>query len=342
MKKYLSQTIGNNENGLYICRLPTGYGKSYAVDEVIKEMLSDPSDTRKIFYLTSLKKNLPKELENSPDTLVLRSNLDQITEMLPDLEIPDLFRTAAYYRTLELAERLTELREKGSQFKEQIKFVENELRESERCFRHELQDHLKKRFHSKELRLNAIKKENTYRWIGELYPAVFTDEKRVLIMTMKIFLGKNSVIIDRSYDFITSDLLKDAVVFIDEFDATKSVIMEHIIERALGVSNDYLNLFGVILNGLTIEKMSADLQKALSTQNRVNKGLTELIKTGNEYINEFKLDYSCKMSSESIDRHQNFLFNDGSFHTVLEKGKQYISMQIHVLISGITKKQGQL
>jgi|GEM_PF-3629596 len=62
MKRFLSQVIERKENGLYFCRFPTGFGKSYNVREVIKDLLKSKDDRRKIIYLTPLKKNLPKEL----------------------------------------------------------------------------------------------------------------------------------------------------------------------------------------------------------------------------------------------------------------------------------------
>ena len=110
MKKYLSDIIDRHEKGLYVCRLPTGYGKSFSVEKVIRDILADASDDRKIIYLTSLKKNLPKSFVDSDDVLVLRSNLDQVMDILPELEIPEVFKTPAYHKTLRTAEKLSKLR----------------------------------------------------------------------------------------------------------------------------------------------------------------------------------------------------------------------------------------
>ena len=324
MKKYLSDIIDRHEKGLYVCRLPTGYGKSFSVEKVIRDILADASDDRKIIYLTSLKKNLPKSFVDSDDVLVLRSNLDQVMNILPELEVPEVFKTPAYHKTLRTAEKLSKLRKNNTFDKEYIDSVEKELIESESLFRHELQTHLKQTFHNKTARLDAIRTQNRYCWIGELYPAVFTDTKQVLIMTMKKFLSKNSVIIDHSYDFITAEFMENAVIFIDEFDATKAVITDHLIERALNVSNDYLDLFKAIFYGFRIESIPANLQMALSSDEHLSDDINMIMETGENLIHEFRLDLSCKMNNESIDRHQNYLFNDGSFHTVFERWKNYI------------------
>ena len=324
MIKYLSDIIKAYEKGLHICRLPTGYGKSFSVEEVIKAILLDVSDNRKVIYLTSLKKNLPKTFADSDGVLVLRSNLDQVMDILPNLEVPEIFKTPAYYKTISTVEKLIKLRKMNAFDKNYITSVEKELMEGEAVFRHELQTHLKQTFPNKTARLNAIQTQKKYRWIGELYPAVFTDTKQVLIMTMKKFLSKNSVIIDRSYDFITAEFMENAVIFIDEFDATKAVITDHLIERALNVSNDYLDLFKAIFNGFSIANIPSSLKRALSSDESLFDGINELFKTGNDLICDFRLDLNYKMCNDNIDRHQNYLFNDGNFHTIFERGNDYI------------------
>ena len=41
MKQYLDEIIRKKENGLYICPLPTGYGKSYEIFRKIAELVKD-------------------------------------------------------------------------------------------------------------------------------------------------------------------------------------------------------------------------------------------------------------------------------------------------------------
>lgn len=324
MKDYLMQKINNCQKGLFICRLPTGYGKSYAIEEAIREVLDDPYDKRRIIFLTSQKKNLPQGLFDRDDVLVLRSNIDQMTEVLVNIEVPENFRSDAYKRTLSLSWKLCTLRKKDIRDKDYIKTIEKELAKSESEFRREIRLHLKNAFPNKRERLNAIRTLNRYHWIGELYPSVFTEEKRVIIMTMKKFLGKNSVVIDRSYDFLTSDIAENAIIFIDEFDATKAVMTDHIIERALSVLNDFLSLFRGIKSGLRVEHMSSDMRTSLDDAGQLREKLDSLIAEGDELTEKFRLDLSYKMAEESTDRRQNFLFNDGCYHTILAPGRQYI------------------
>ena len=52
---------GNN-NGLFLLDMPTGYGKTYSVLKYIYEASLDESNSkRRLFFITTLKKNLPIE-----------------------------------------------------------------------------------------------------------------------------------------------------------------------------------------------------------------------------------------------------------------------------------------
>ena len=50
------------KNGLFLIDMPTGFGKTHSVLDYIYEIATD--DTRadqKVFFITTLKKNLPKD-----------------------------------------------------------------------------------------------------------------------------------------------------------------------------------------------------------------------------------------------------------------------------------------
>ena len=60
---------------------------------------------------------------------------------------------------------------------------------------------------------------------------------------MDKFLSKNTTIVEPSYMFYNSDIIKNAVIFIDEFDATKETILKKIIDNGLRDKVDYIELF---------------------------------------------------------------------------------------------------
>lgn len=51
-------------------------------------------------------------------------------------------------------------------------------------------------------KLNLINNDQNYQWIKKLYPAVSTDEKKIIFMSIDKFLVKNSTLIEPSYNII--------------------------------------------------------------------------------------------------------------------------------------------
>lgn len=101
-------------NGLYLCEVPTGIGKSYqaahAMEEYVKEIREEYAkamrqcartitDERKLIYLTPLRKNVGEEEEElkkayeneelfEKEVLHIKSNVDNIIENLGKVTIP--------------------------------------------------------------------------------------------------------------------------------------------------------------------------------------------------------------------------------------------------------------
>lgn len=69
-------------------------------------------------------------------------------------------------------------------------------------------------------------------------------------MSVSKFMKRNSILIDSSYEFLNSDLIENAVIVIDEFDATKDTIQSELIEKSLAMQEDYIQLFRQIYRTL--------------------------------------------------------------------------------------------
>ena len=105
-KQYIDSVLNDNVNGLFLCELPTGYGKTYTITNCMREYAANPNNTRKIIYLTTLNKNLPEEdlkrayndekLYNK-EVLRIRSNFDEVVDKIHVLDIPEEFISAEYY-----------------------------------------------------------------------------------------------------------------------------------------------------------------------------------------------------------------------------------------------------
>lgn len=335
MREYLLENMKKGNNGLYLCELPTGYGKTYQVVRAMKEYVDNVKDGRKIIYLTTLNKNLPEdelrslyqnEEEYKKNVLRLYSNLDQIVNHIHQVTIPEEMQSRAYQMLCADVSNYKVLLEKGNWDKDYKGYLEEKIMKNERIFRYEIRKKLKKSFKSKESRKKAIKNDKKFQWIGQLYPAVFTDDYRLILMSVNKFMKKNSVLIEDSYDFLKESFIKNSVVIIDEFDATKSVIRDEIINKSLAIQENYISLFRQICNNLDFENFSREMQISLEQiKNKKERYCFEgILARANEIRKKYYTQLNMKIKEELIDQKQVFLFNDGSFHTILDGGKSCI------------------
>ena len=340
MEKYLRDVMSDNKNGLYLCALPTGFGKTFTSVKLISEWIKENHSGRKIIFLTTLNKNLPEdELRDAlgdavyrQTVLRIRSNFDEVVEKLPELEISEQFQTESYQRLLQsIKQYIRAIRYEAGDRKYIIE-LENRVREAETGFRSMLTDHLRKVFPSKNARMEAIRHHADYRWMGKLYPAVFTDDYRVLMMSVNKFLTKNSVLTEPSYDFLKAPFIQNAIIFIDEFDATKATVKSEIIERSLGMKNDFLVLFRQLnrmLNTQHLSRKMRDSYAKIEEDKKARYTFSNLIKEADEIDEKYHTRLSYKTVESAIDRRQNFLLKDTSFHTVLQGGAKYIRAQVN-------------
>lgn len=351
MQDILNKYCQHNQ-GLLLLSMPTGFGKTYNVFKFIYDNYQEFADNnRKIIFLTNLKKNLVVEdlrkffiaggNEGDYDKYVLfiDSNSESVIKNFMEIDdkITDEFKNKDSYkkfkRHIELY-NVTKLYKKAQDsFKEQIR------KEYEPAFRGDIQAILKERFPSKEARLQAIKNDSDYQWIGKLYPAVFTDEKTVLFLSMDKFIVKNSTLIEPSYYFyerLDQGQFNNSLIFIDEFDSTKERILNHIIESGLQRKIDFIDLFLNIHNHLAKLKDSEDLTKCSKHWNKKQaegkdwlspkKQIEKLKKKAQEIFKKYKLQYPCKTDPKCFTRKRNFLFYDYKFHNVIDINKR---IEIH-------------
>lgn len=213
------------KHGLYMCELPTGNGKTFDSARAMKEYADSIEDGTKIIYITTLNKNLPEDALRAAygneelykqSVLRLRSNFDEVVEKILDIEVPEGMQTEAYLKLCKDVSLYRNAIDKRYADKEYIKELEDRITEGDRQLRYEITKRLKNSFSTKTQRKNAIRNDIKYRWIGKLYPAAFTDDYKILLMSVSKFMKRNSILIDASYEFLNSDLIEDAVIVIDE------------------------------------------------------------------------------------------------------------------------------
>ncbi len=350
IKRYVDN---ENGNGLLLVDMPTGSGKTYSAIKYIFDACMEPQNkNRRYIFVTTLKKNLPyKDLQQwfektgnqelyQEKVLVIDSNIDSVVDgWSPEVEsaIPvEIKKTDEYKnfrRDLSFVKKQRE--DKSPMMREFLESIEANLRDkTEPKFRRLVSDYLGKEYTTVDLRLYAIKTDKKWKWLGTLYPAVFTRERQVLFLSVDKLLSRNTTIVEPSYMFYNSDIIKDAVLFIDEFDATKNTVLKKIIENGLHDKVDYIELFKDIYAALHTDDFPAVLttpsQERMMGERR-NKSLQSIvddIRQKADYIHTtYSLQFKHRTMGEIADNYQNYLFQDHQFHTILNSNNSYILMQ---------------
>lgn len=335
--------------GLFLLDLPTGFGKTHAVLNLMFDAYhSQPQ--RKIIFLTDLKKNLPfKEfkqrfqeeewdkfnrdvLELDAYTEYLIKNWEKLEQLVtPTIEQTEEFRKLKYrigrYMQLEKTKGLP------SGLKEETKKEISE--EAEPAFRRYLRKWIYSLSDKPASRLDIIKKDHP--WIYEFYPSALSYEKRVLFMSVAKFLTKNDPLTKPVHDFFDPDFLQNALIFIDEFDASKEVLLKKIIEDnlrrkvdILGLTRDMQDAFlqhdlPSILAREQSVKDDGSLNKVQRKQNTLGQGLSDLKKRIEKLSSNHALRYHFRTVERSHERR--FLFYDWEFRTIAKDGMIYINLE---------------
>lgn len=350
IKRYVEN---ENSNGLLLVDMPTGSGKTYsAIQFIYNSCIAEANTNRKYIFVTTLKKNLPyddleewfikdgKQDQFKEKVLLIDSNMDSVIEGWSDeiekkipYEIKKLDEYERFKNDLIFVKR--QRLEKTREFRDYLASIERNLRIiSEPAFRKVVSEYLGKEYKTVDEKIMAIKTKEKWQWLGKLYPAVFTRERQVLLMSMDKFLSRNATIVEPSYMFYNSDIIKDAVIFIDEFDATKDTMLKNIIENGLRDKVNYVELFKDIYSSLHMD----EFPEALTIPSRQrqegqyrNQSLESVVEgiqeVADDIFRTYTLQFKHRTDGEVDANYQNYMFQDHQFHTILsDKDKRFITM----------------
>lgn len=342
LKKYC---LDDCENGIVLIDMPTGSGKTYNVIDFIYNHYKNFN--KKIFFITPLKKNLGyddlkkkflddgKDEEFHKDVLYIKSNMDMLIENFNEAykEIPDKIKNDKVTKHIRTLIKIIEAKSLNSEFKAEA--IENLREKWEPEFRSNLESYViynengEKRNY--EERLKFVEEENL--WIIKLYPSVMTDKAKIIFMTVDKFLAMNSTIIKPSYTILSDDVVKGAIIFIDEFDSAKENILNNIIKSSLNNKIGMLDLFHMIYAGLTVcdftKKLMTpsqyNIDKKKSTDNYYNP--TEIIEKFKTRADEIKDKYNLQFLHKLVGNPKDdayFLFQDYRFISILPSKNNYL------------------
>lgn len=344
----------NRQTGLLLFDPPTGSGKTHTVLQWIFDNYKRYCmEGRKIFFVTNLKKNLPfeelkddffipkKKLQDFDKHVVfLDSNADCLIKKFKDIEdsINAYFKNhKIYYKVKSVVNQINE-HESNPKLKSIVSSLKDDLRNKhEPEFRRKIEKYLKENYRNRQERIRAIQNQDELKWIGELYPAVYSSKRKVFFLSIDKFYHKNSTLVEPSYSFLENDLTKNAIIFIDEFDATKDNILKNIIEKGKRQRIDFIHLFTEIYWALSnnifpqkfitpSEKRKKLLDKGYGLKLDSVHGILE--KKAKEIVEHYQLQYSFKTvtSDNEVLNQRNLLFHDFQYHSVFRNDKKYIRL----------------
>lgn len=328
----------SRQNGLLLVDPCTGSGKTFYSCQAIYDYVHSANCTKKVYFTTTLLKNLPEEelkdayeKRKNPnfekEVLVIRSNEDFIKHNLTKAKVPEKYQNDIYEDLIDLVEDVNaeDFSKSPVIYKEEI---QERLRKKEREFRIFL-----RRIISEEIKGNMEEKKNIlrldkrYKWIGEIYPTVFTDDYKIYLISVKKMLYQNDTLIKPSYPFISAENLRNAIVFIDEFDATKETIQSSVIEEAVNTQNDYLDIVKELHSKLHDYTPAKDFYEPYQVYAAGKPYLHTLESLGKDVdflYEKYALSFNYKTIDENNDKARGFLFFDGSFRSYLKNNCHYI------------------
>ena len=353
IKKYCEDD--NADNGLLLIDSPTGSGKTHSVLDFIYDASNDERyKDRKFFFVTTQKKNLPQnELKERfkkdgklntfyEKFLFIDSNIDAIISGYDDdVEniIPEELKKLDEFKKFSDAVKMLK-KYKNNQGYSDLRSVvgplTDELRsKSEPNFRKAVEKMLSHEAKNIKEKLDLIHTSKKWQWVGKLYPGVFLSERQIIFLSMDKFLLRNATPLEPSYLFYNSRYMDRAIVFIDEFDATKDTILKSLINNSLQGKVDYIYLFTNIYNALMTKRFPASMTKPSSQRMKGeyrNQSLESIIDGVKSKAKKIHDDYSLELSHRTVleeneSMNKNFLFQDHQYHSVLDANKSYVSVE---------------
>lgn len=335
MQCAVEKFVKAKQNGLCLIDMPTGSGKTYLTGKIIGGFIRGEilQDVKTIIYLTPQKKNIDdifndirRDFSDSPslfDANVLRiyANYESVLDKFLDVydRIPYTIQNRQSCKDLKKQiELYNDLLTHNNIPKDILESTVSEIRKHyEIAFRKDLSEELSKvakRKRDKKAKLNS----KIYSWIKDIYPACLTEDRKVLFMTVDKFVSGNDPIISKPYRFISHSKTKNALIFIDEFDATKDVLLNQEIQNCTDYKMDLIKLFSSISNTLKGREFPVSIFANSLDENDITSSVYHFNKMKKYFLEvekKYNLNYLFKLDSqEDTDRY--FLFDDYQLHTV--------------------------
>ena len=308
--------------------LPTGARKTTSIVNFIAKYIASGGKNN-IFFITTLKKNLPINEDPAEDQLrksfeengigALYEQKVMMVEALGrmlytnyNLLTPLEQRYALQFMGPKMASELKSLLSSLSGLDESqpaFKQIFKEFREFESRFRNAIHSQLNHITKDPAEKKRIVTTDSQWSWASKIYPTVHTSERQVFLMSMDKFISNHDTIVDGRYSLYDSKLIDNAYIFIDEFDATKETILKNIIEHDQG-DVDYVGIFRRIYRTLEHNRdiwmeyyRVPDTEGAVNTREQVN----EIYTNAQSMAEDYHLDCDFKLADNEP---QTYIFRD--------------------------------
>ena len=259
-KKYIPEAK-KDRTGLFLLPSQTGSGKTHATVEHIAKSIKTGREDRYI-YIVNTKANLEdtykKLLERLPEdkhhqVLFLKNNSDYLI---------DTFRTIIssnhQFQYLDELESYTKLKKTVETVLNNKLYNNDEfIQETIRAHSNHLKNDLSKIYRKKLLENSSTEyiESQFVEEVSVLYPTVDLDKYSAIFMTTQKFFWP--VFKLKGYATLNTDeSMKNAILFMDEFDAQKQVVLNAVIKDENNISYEPLSIFRNIRNALTTKEFS--------------------------------------------------------------------------------------
>lgn len=356
MRDTLENFITKNDNGMFLLDSPTGFGKTTAVLRLLKSYLKGEkfTDIDRMFFVTNLKTNLPykKLLESlieseQSDCIWIKSYDESVIENWDNANIDnDLVKASKEYKALkndidalqDLIKEKESLLSAGKSIVKKLKSIESVSKKISSITEPEFRQMLVKNFFYNNSLVEKKKFIRNSEWFRKLYPICEMEKYKVIFMTTKKFCLPINLFYRMPFYIYDDNILKNSVVFIDEFDSSKKVVLNQIIENSLKIDIDIISLFANIHYVLQGQIFPKDLLREAdpnlldeADEDIRHYSSAEILQLNREKFescyNDHNIQLLLKSSGFKPEDNRKFLFDDGNYLTVInDSQKKYLKV----------------
>lgn len=311
------------EFGLYLIDHNTGTGKTRETVKGMVRFCLDESFKRRQVFCSQQWKNIPiDDLENEfkaqhaskefeRRVLVIRPLLENIRDMLQDNEasIPTALHDSQEFRLLKQQLQATRSLKGDNEAGALQDRIRQDLNQCIGAFRNRVTSHLIELYPSLEKRREAVSPNGKAAWVSALFPSSrCTDpEVRIMLLTTSMLLLPTSLVIERGSIVFAHDVIDGAILYLDEFDGSKRILLDRILSQATRHDFDLIRACANIAKWLPSQKLNSSLltetdeRKSSIDAKRSKRGVKPIKHISGEYEDTIAL-FKSLMKNWRLDR----------------------------------------